>query len=178
MTKAVAKAKKQSKNKMGRPTAWRDEFLSYGYRLALLGATNPKIADAFGVSIKTLEAWQRSKPDFKAVLARGRAEADANVAHSLYRKATGYKKTVEKSTASGKVVTLREFFPPDTTAAIFWLKNRARDDWKDRHDVDATHTHTISEAFETFVREISTGSRKAPEAPAIDHQASELEPTE
>jgi hypothetical protein len=25
--------------------------------------------------------------------------------------------------------------PPDVTAAIFWLKNRRKEDWKDKHEI-------------------------------------------
>ena len=27
-------------------------------------------------------------------------------------------------------------YPPDTTAAIFWLKNRKTDQWRDKQDVE------------------------------------------
>ena len=33
------------------------------------------------------------------------------------------------------IIPTRKHHPPDTTAAIFWLKNRRRDDWRDRHDI-------------------------------------------
>lgn len=169
MAKKPRRQKDSSKPvKMGRPTAWKDEFIGYAFKLALMGATNEKIADALGISVKTLETWTRTKPEFKGAIVKGRTEADAAVAHSLYKKAVGYYKRTEKATAKGDVVSVKEFYPPDTASAIFWLKNRQRDQWRDRHDVDHTHTLTLAQEFEQLVREISTGSKTALPAPAID----------
>ena len=150
------KKEKTQPAKMGRPTAWKDDFIGYGFKLALMGATNEKIADAFGISVKTLETWTRTKPEFRGAIVKGRTEADAAVAHSLYKKATGYYKRSEKATAKGDVVTVREYYPPDTASAIFWLKNRQKDQWKDKHDVNHNHTLSLAQEFEDLIREIST----------------------
>jgi hypothetical protein len=52
-------------------------------------------------------------------------EADATVAHSLYRRAVGEADHL-----------------PDTTACIFWLRNRRKDLWRDRVDVAGLHPPT------------------------------------
>jgi hypothetical protein len=33
-------------------------------------------------------------------------------------------------------VPVRKIYPPDTVAAIFWLKNRQRDKWKDKTETE------------------------------------------
>jgi hypothetical protein len=38
---------------------------------------------------------------------------------------------------------LTKHYPPDTTAAIFWLKNRRPSEWRDKVDMNANHTGTI-----------------------------------
>ena len=41
----------------------------------------------------------------------------------------------------GKVIRVEtvEHYPPDTTAMIFWLKNRQPDRWRDRAEVEHQH---------------------------------------
>jgi hypothetical protein len=63
-----------------------------------------------------------------------------NVASKLYHRATGYKHLafkMFKDKDSDRVITKRyvEHYPPDTTACIFWLKNRRPDLWRDRHEL-------------------------------------------
>ena len=66
--------------------------------------------------------------------------ADERVERSLYRRAVGYTYDAIKIMQNkGVVVThkYKEHVPPDTTAAIFWLKNRRGEAWKDvrKHEV-------------------------------------------
>ncbi|MDE2022296.1 MAG: helix-turn-helix domain-containing protein [Patescibacteria group bacterium] len=133
MTKRIPKAQQK---KRGRHSKWDPRFVKMGYHLALLGATVPRMADVFGVSDATVETWMREKPDFLGALKRGRDEADAKVAKSLYRRAMGYTHRAQKI-AFGKDGTplyapYIERYPPDTAAAVFWLKNRHPDQWKDK----------------------------------------------
>lgn len=103
------------------------------------GATNQDVADLLGVNVATIKRWRHSHPEFCAALKAGKEHADDAVEASLYQRALGYSHRAEKvvNTPDGPtVVTMTEVFPPDTTAAIFWLKNRRRADWRDRQDVD------------------------------------------
>jgi hypothetical protein len=70
---------------------------------------------------------------------RSRLSGDRRVEQSLYRRAVGYSyDTVKIMGYQGEYthVPYVAHVPPDTTACIFWLKNRQRDLWRDR--VDAT----------------------------------------
>lgn len=133
MTKRIPKAKQKRR---GRKTLWDPRFVKLGYELALLGATVPRMAAVFGVAAKTVELWMRQKPEFIGALKKGREDADANVAKSLYRRALGYKHRAVKIAfdKDGHVLEAPyiEHYPPDTKAAIFWLTNRHPEWWRDK----------------------------------------------
>ena len=63
-----------------------------------------------------------------------------NVASRLYNRAIGYScKATKFATSDGRITDQKEYiehYPPDTTAAIFWLKNRQPEKWRDRKEVD------------------------------------------
>lgn len=107
------------------------------FKLCLLGATDTELADFFGVSEPTINAWKKAHPDFLASLKRGKLDADAQVTNRLFRRALGYShKAVKIFMPSGAESPVYadyiERYPPDTTAAIFWLKNRRPAQWRDR----------------------------------------------
>lgn len=127
--------------KRGRPSVYRPEYAQQAYRHCLLGATDVQLAELFGVSVPTIDKWKQSKPEFLQALRDGKEKADANVAQSLYRRALGYSHravkilTVARGANLGSEVVevpYVERYPPDTPAAIFWLKNRQRDTWRDK----------------------------------------------
>ena len=123
----------------GRPSAWRPEFAEQAYKYCLLGATDIQMAEFFGVSNQTFNAWKKKQPDLLDALKRGKAVADANVAHGLYKRATGYEITEEViKTVAGKIerVETTKHFPPDTAAAFIWLKNRVPTQFKDKQQIE------------------------------------------
>jgi hypothetical protein len=133
------------KRRPGRPTKFLPEYAKQAYHLALLGATDADLARAFAVQLSTVALWKRRHPDFSDALKRGKDEADSNVAKSLYRRALGYSHpavkiiTVARGANQGsevEEVPYMERYPPDTVAAIFWLKNRRPDLWRDKRDVE------------------------------------------
>jgi transposase-like protein len=125
---------------MGKRTAW--DRLNIKDKLVLVeslardGLTEEQIAQQLGVSRKTLNKWKKEHPEFDEALVRGKAVPDANVENALLKNALGfyyYEDTVI-NTGKGKqeVVTLKKYQPPQTTAQIFWLKNRRPDKWRDK----------------------------------------------
>lgn len=138
---------------MGRPSSYRPEFTEQTTKLCALGATDEEIADFFEISPRTLNRWKVTRPDFADALRRGKSPADDRVEDSLYHRSLP--RHVEEEQAikvkkitygnNGKklleeekieIVTVRKFMPPDTTAMIFWLKNRRSDKWRDVHKVE------------------------------------------
>jgi len=119
----------------GRPSKFRPEFTEQAAKLAALGATDREAAEFFGVSEATLHRWKHEHPEFCESLKVGKEQADARVEQSLYRRALGYTHDAVKIAvnAAGEItqVPFVEAYPPDTTAAIFWLKNRKPGEWRD-----------------------------------------------
>jgi hypothetical protein len=120
----------------GRPSKWDPRFVQQAFSLALLGLDDAELGMALGVSERTINTWKRRYPEFLQSLNAGKAKADAQVAVSLYRRAVGYEWTEEELVRVGRnqppvVMQVRRKVPPDTTAAIFWLKNRQRRHWYD-----------------------------------------------
>lgn len=124
---------------MGRPSKFKPEFVGQAQKLAQLGATDREVADFFGVNEATVHRWKHEHPEFCESLKVGKEAADDRVEQSLYRRALGYSHDAVKiMTADGEVVheAYVEHYPPDTTAAIFWLKNRRPGAWRDKTEQD------------------------------------------
>lgn len=135
---------------MGRPTEYKDSYDEQAFKLCLLGATDKEIADFFEVSETTVNNWKLQHPSFLESLKNGKTIADAEIANSLYNRAKGVivkhqqafkmketfyeegKKSSESETI--EIVDLEQELPPDTTAAIFWLKNRAKATWREKQE--------------------------------------------
>jgi len=145
-------ARIKARKRLGRPSAFRLEYVEQARKLCMIGATDVELAHAFGVSLATLKNWKGRHPDFLAAL-KAKAEADGNVVVSLYRRAMGYSHEAVKifadpKTGREKIVTYTERYPPDTTACIFWLKNRQREQWRDRqeHEIKVDDMTVLSDA--------------------------------
>lgn len=135
-----------SDNLGGRPTKYRDEYIELAYKVCLLGATDRELGDFFEVDEATINKWKIDHPEFYESIRKGKSNADANVADRLYQRARGFEHDSEeiKIVANEVVhVRTRKIYPPDTTAAIFWLKNRQRDKWRDKTEVDANHSGEV-----------------------------------
>lgn len=121
----------------GRPSQYRDEFAEQARKLCALGATDTEIADFFEVDVRTIYRWKHDHDEFCQALKAGKDVADERVERSLYQRAIGYEQDEVKifmpANAHAPVYApYRAKIAPDTTAAIFWLKNRRKEDWRDR----------------------------------------------
>ncbi len=124
-------------NPRGRPSDYRPEYAKQAAKLCSQGYTDGEIADFFGISRQTLYRWQHQFPDFCVTLKAAKDIPDDRTERSLYERANGYSQEAVKifmpAGASEPVCAKYiERFPPDTTAAIFWLKNRRPDQWRDK----------------------------------------------
>lgn len=120
----------------GRPSSYDPSMNEQATKLALLGLVDEEMAKFFGVDVSTYYRWMNEHPAFCEAVHAGKQHADAEVAYSLYRRATGVVYEVEKlrKNAEGKteVVKLKMSEPPDTSAAKLWLTNRRRMNWSDK----------------------------------------------
>ncbi|MEB5628455.1 helix-turn-helix domain-containing protein [Staphylococcus capitis] len=99
------------------------------------GLTNDQIAKNMGITERTLYKWQRRDNQIRQVLNVGKDVADREVENALFKSAIGYDYEEETVTNQGDVVTVKKHKSPNTTAQIFWLKNRKHREWRDKRDV-------------------------------------------
>jgi hypothetical protein len=121
---------------MGRPSSYKPEFAKQAEKLCGLGATDQEMADFFDVDVRTLYNWKHSQPAFFQALKSGKEASDERVERSLYQRAIGYEQDEVKifmpaNAAAPVYAPFRAKIAPDVTAAIFWLKNRRREQWRD-----------------------------------------------
>lgn len=156
----------------GRPSKFKPEFVEQAEKLCLLGATDEEMADFFDVDVRSVLRWKKEKPDFCQAIKEGKIIADREVAEKLHAKATGYRWLEQQaikvknadSSERVEIVELEREVPPDSTAIIFWLKNRRRHQWRDvqdhKHGGTVEHKHTRGD----IEREVAE-SFAAPEPP-------------
>ena len=128
-----------SNRKVGRPTSYKNEYAEQARKLCLLGFTDSQLAEVFDIAESTLNLWKKKYPEFSESLWRGKQIADAEVASGLYQRACGFQhKDTHISLHKGKVIKtpIIKHYPPDTGAAILWLKNRQPDKWRDQMNLN------------------------------------------
>ena len=100
-----------------------------------------------GISAATLYNWKREHLEILEALKKGKEVVDKMVENALLKRALGYsyKETtrelfVDKATGIEELkvtkVVEKEVIP-DTTAQIFWLKNRKPEEWRDKRNVES-----------------------------------------
>lgn len=135
---------------IGRPTKYKEEYCQQVEKLCKLGAKDSEISDFFEVNEDTIHEWKKVHPNFSESIKKGKLEADSNIANSLYHRALGYShqdtdiRVVDKELVETPII---KYYPPDSTAAIFWLKNRRPKDWRDKHEVDQKTEHSGNIGF-------------------------------
>lgn len=125
--------------KTGRPSKYDGLNLQKVQALASKGWTDAEMAEFFEVDTATWHRWKEKHPDFCDSLKDWKTEADSRVERSLFERATGYSHRETKMFQyEGNIISedTVKHYPPDTTAAIFWLKNRRPKEWKDKQEFD------------------------------------------
>ena len=133
------------------------------------GLINEQIAQNIGIRRETLSEWAKKYPNISNALKRGKEVPDIEVENSLYKRAVGYNYTettkelkLNPSTGKFEMMITKEVTKhvvPDTTAEIFWLKNRKPDVWKDKQEVQ---TQFDTSKFESIAK-IAGSFKKANE---------------
>lgn len=110
------------------------------------GLTNEQIADNLGIGKTTFYRMIKEHSELLEHLKKGKEVIDYEVENALLKRALGYKyeeKTYESiynkeldmyTEKLTKRVTKQ--VAPDTTALIFWLKNRKPKQWRDKVDIE------------------------------------------
>ena len=146
--------------KRGPAPRYKPDFCPIAYKFCLLGATNEDLASLFEVAVATFGYWLRRYPEFKKAVQEGRDVADADVALALLHKAKGFTHTdvkVLRTETGPEQVEYNRYFPPDTQAAIFWLRNRRRKQWREVIE----HEHSVTDEKLRELEEAGIRARNA-----------------
>ena len=156
----------------GRPSLYKPEYCDLAYKFCLLGATDADLARMLEVEESTINNWKKDFPEFLESLKRGKEIADANVAKALYHRAIGFKhddvevKVVANGDNMGsriELVPVEKIYPPDTGAAMAWLKNRQKDKWQDKtvQDVNISGTIGLADRIKRGEERLNGGDGKS-----------------
>lgn len=104
------------------------------------GLIDEQIAINIGVSYSTFRDWKKKFPALSAALKNGKEVVDRQVENALFKSAIGFIYEEESVTNAGDVVLVKKYSKPNITAQIFWLKNRKRNQWTDKSEVEVSGT--------------------------------------
>lgn len=104
------------------------------------GLTDEQIAHNIGISVSTLNNWKNNHVEILESLKKGKEVVDRQVENALLKRALGYeyeevKEKFECGVMTERIVTKKEVVA-DTTAQIFWLKNRKPEKWRDKPEYE------------------------------------------
>lgn len=121
------------------------------------GLTLEQIAHNLGVALSSLCEYKNHYSELAESLKNGQEDIDIQVENALLKRALGYTyeevthEAIEIKSGSGeniviqpatKIKTVVKEVQPDTTAQIFWLKNRRPAAWRDKQDIEHSGTMT------------------------------------
>lgn len=104
---------------------------------ARMGLTDEQIAKNMGVNKTTLYDWIKKFPDISNSIKKGKAPIDFEVENALFKRAIGYEyeeieTTIEEIDGKQRkrIKKIKKVALPETSAMIFWLKNRKPEQWR------------------------------------------------
>lgn len=109
----------------GRPTKYLPEFCDRVIELGAEGKTLAEMADGLDVDRSTLADWTAQHPDFSHAVKRGLDKAQAWWENN------------------GRIATFGGFDGFNATSYIFQMKNRFRDDWRDKSEQEHSGNLTV-----------------------------------
>ena len=101
------------------------------------GLTDEQIAQKMGVGYSTLQTWKSKYQDIQDTLKKGKDVVDYQVENAL----------------------LSSALDGNTTAQIFWLKNRRPDKWRDKQKEEADNT--ALDKLDDILREIKADAERS-----------------
>jgi transcriptional regulator with XRE-family HTH domain len=105
------------------------------------GLTDAEIAENIGITATTLYNWKNNHVEIFEALKKTKDIYDSEVEEALEKAALGYyvwEEEWRRDPDTGDMVMFKKekkWIKPDTTAQIFWLKNRDRQHWRDKQDI-------------------------------------------
>jgi len=133
------------KNKGGRPTKFKEDYIRQAYVACnTSGMTDLQLADLFGVTEKTIYNWKAEQPEFLQAIKKGKDEFDCKTAEeSLKKLIEGYDYQEAKviTDGEGKVIRkemTKKHVSPNPGSLCFFLKNRNPSRWRDMKAIELT----------------------------------------
>lgn len=135
------------------------------------GLIDEQIAKNLGIGYSTLCLYKTQHIDLLEALKKGKEVIDYEVENALLKKALGYNvklektfkiRTAEYDEATGRKIAEREelqigtdevHIPADTTAQIFWLKNRKPAEWRDKPTANSNSDETENDNLFEAIKE-------------------------
>lgn len=124
------------------------------------GLTDEQIAHNIGINVATLYVWEKKYGEISEALKRGKEVIDRQVENALLKRALGYKYkettrelVTNKETGFSELVVTKvveKEVVPDTTAQIFWLKNRKPEEWRDKRVIDDSSAEKSAELIQNM----------------------------
>jgi hypothetical protein len=121
------------------------------------GASVGDLCKLIGCKKTLFHQIKKIHPEFLGLLKEGRAVADYKVEAALFKRACGFEYEEESSEVrmshdgtAGQIISVKKtkkIVPPDTGAAMAWLKNRMPEKWRDKHEIQGDFS------FQTFLVE-------------------------
>jgi hypothetical protein len=161
----------------GRKPKFKSAFIGVARKACERGFSDQEVADLLGINASTFYRWRVRYPQFARVVRLGKEMADNRVERALYERAIGYDFEREKQimTRDGpQMLRWREHVPPDTAAALAYLKNRRPDRWRDTHRIE--HTSSPYDHIESAAELRALLQEQARRLGLIDQPAEKTEP--
>ena len=131
------------------------------------GLIDEQIAANIGVTTTTLYDWKKKYADFSDALKKGKETSDYEVENALFKSATGYEYEERKEVQEvvdgvmrKRVEITRKQVPPNATSAIFWLKNRKPDKWRNKQEIEINKLQAEIKKLEAETARIESQSDK------------------
>lgn len=122
------------------------------------GATNEEVARLLGIARSTFQSYLKKYPEFKAIVDGNKEIADEIVADTVFTTACGFvqaiKKPIKVKRNEEEVIEYVDeevYIPPNTTAQIFWLKNRCPEQWNDK--LTLQHGGSVGVSLEEIIKD-------------------------
>lgn len=135
------------KKKAGRKSKYNSEILERVKCFARDGYTEEEMCQRLRVGHSSFNTWKKKYPEFLEALKENKEIVDNRVINSLLKRAEGFEyEEVETKEITFKMggegipavetKRTRKLCVPDVTAQIFWLKNRQKDDWREKRETE------------------------------------------
>lgn len=126
---------KRTPKKNGRPTKYREEMCERVIELGREGKTLAEMASDLDVDRATINDWAKTKPEFSRAI-----KAGIDAAQAWWE-------------SQGRLATFGGIDGFNATSYIFQMKNRFKEDWRDK--VDHAHGNPDGSALTITIRDLS-----------------------